>query len=83
LGEFVLGFAELATGIVLDATFERWRRDVPKVRFRKFSSAAEARSFAQQVIAQRPHIECWLYDASSKPLERIDVEGIQPYRESD
>jgi hypothetical protein len=71
--EFALGFTEVATGIVLDMTFEWWRRDKPKARFQTFSSAADARAFARQLVTQRPDIECWLYDATATPLERIEA----------
>jgi hypothetical protein len=80
--EFALGFAEVATGIVLDVNLERWRRDAPKPRFQKFSSAAEARAFALQLIAQHPSVECWLYATAGTPLERIEIEGTQPVRDS-
>ena len=77
--EFALGFAEVTTGVVLDVSFERWRRDAPQARFLTFSSAAEARAFARQVIAERPHVECWLYDATATPFERIELESTQLY----
>ena len=79
-GHYALGFAELTTGIVLDVEYAWWRRDEPKPRFRVFASSEDARAFAQNVIAMHPNVECWLYDASATPLERIEVEGTQTYQ---
>jgi hypothetical protein len=59
-GEYALLQAECATGIVLTPTGERAIGDVET--YMVFSSLESARQFARQRVAERPSIECAIYD---------------------
>jgi hypothetical protein len=68
-GQIALFHAEVRTGIV---TFPDGRRYLGIGDYWMiFDSLGEAKQYAQRKTTEIPEIECWLYDASNQPIERI------------
>ena len=68
-GQVAVVQAELGTGIVLALDGQRYLGSGEA--FRAFDSLAAARSFARTVVADKPNVECGLYDSSGTHIERI------------
>ena len=68
-GQIAVVQAELSTGIVLAPDGQRYLGSGEA--FRIFDSLAEARGFAQGVVAAKPDVECGLYDSAGAHIERI------------
>jgi hypothetical protein len=68
-GQIAVVQAELSTGIVLAPDGQRHLGSGEA--FRTFNSLAEARAFAQGIVAAKPEVECGLYDSTGGEIDRI------------
>ncbi|MBX9623057.1 MAG: hypothetical protein K2X82_04510 [Gemmataceae bacterium] len=62
---------EAATGIVCHPDGRRYlSRDGPRSD-PEFTTEAEAAAYAQEVVAGRPDLECWVVDPAGRTLHRV------------
>ena len=75
-GQFAVGKAELATGIVLnnDGTFYK-SNSGEKNTYEIFDNYIKAEKFAKEKITIHPNIECWIVDSKGNHLITFDKEG--------
>ncbi len=62
---------EIATGIILATDGSRYFNDFDEPFILIFDSIEDAKEFSENKIAERPEIECNVYDHSAKFIERI------------